>query len=61
VAAPSHRTALGALFLVLATAFAGVAYAGAAAGEAAGWVVAVAAAALAVWLAGMAVRALRRR
>jgi hypothetical protein len=59
--APSHRSALGALFLVLAAAFAGIAYAGAHAGETAGWVIAGAAAALALWLASMAVRGLLRR
>jgi hypothetical protein len=57
----SQRRALGALFLLLASGFAGVAYA---AGDGAGgdvgrWVIVVAAAALAVWLATMAVRALR--
>jgi hypothetical protein len=61
VAAPSQRRALGALFLVLAAAFGGVAvesirsYAGARS-----LVVAFAAGALAAWLGGLAVRALRR-
>jgi hypothetical protein len=52
---------MGALFVILACAFAGVAYAAAhdAGGGAGRWVVAFAAAALAVWLASMAVRALR--
>jgi hypothetical protein len=56
-----RRPALGALFVLLACGFAGVAYgAGRGAGGDAGrWVVAVAAAALAVWLATMALRALR--
>jgi hypothetical protein len=61
VAAPSQRRALGALFLVLAAAFAGVAvesiraYAGARS-----LVVGLASAAIALWLAGLAFRALRR-
>jgi hypothetical protein len=61
VAAPSQRRALGALFLVLAAAFAGVAvasvrsYAGARS-----IVIGFAAGALALWLAGLAIRALRR-
>ncbi len=52
---------MGALFVVLACAFAGVAYAAGngAGGSGARWVVAFAAAALAVWLASLAVRALR--
>jgi hypothetical protein len=56
-----RRPALGALFIVLACGFAGVAYgAGRGAGDQAGrWVVAVAAGALALWLASMAFRALR--
>ena len=60
MAAPSHRTALGALFLVLAAAFAGVAYTAAQAGEGGSWVIAVAAGVLALWLGGLAVRALFR-
>ena len=57
----NQRRVLGALFTVLALGFAGVAYAAArGAGGAAGrWIIVVAAAALAVWLASMAVRALR--
>ena len=56
-----QRRALGALFLVLALGMAGIALAAAyaASNVGAGWVIAVAAAALAVWLASMAVRALR--
>jgi hypothetical protein len=54
--APSQRRALGALFLVLAALFAGIAVAAAGAGI---WVIAVAGAALALWLAGMSIRALR--
>ena len=52
----SHRRPLGALFLVLALMFAGIA---AAAVEGRVWVVAFAGAVLALWLGGMAVRALR--
>jgi hypothetical protein len=57
----SQRRALGALFLVLALGFAGVAFAALSSdvGQARRIVVAAAAAALAVWLATMAVRALR--
>lgn len=56
-----QRPALGALFLLLAVAFAGVATESAwgAGGEVRRWVVALAAAALALWLAGLAVRLLR--
>jgi hypothetical protein len=63
MAAPQQRAALGALFLFLAAAFAGVAYAaGRAAQEhAALWVVAVAAAVLAVWLGTLSLRAFVRR
>ena len=61
MAAPSQRRALGTLFLLLAAAFAGVAFAAGAAdsGSAARWVVAVAAGVIALWLLGLAVRALR--
>jgi hypothetical protein len=58
VAAPSQRTALGALFLVLAALFAGIALAAGAAGGG-GWVIALAAAALALWLLSMSLRAFR--
>jgi hypothetical protein len=56
-----QRPALGALFALLAIGFAGVAFAAlrGAGHDAARWVVAVAAAALAAWLATMALRALR--
>jgi hypothetical protein len=56
-----QRRALGALFALLAIAFAGVAYAALSsdAGQARRIVIAAAAAALAVWLATMAARALR--
>jgi hypothetical protein len=61
MAGPSHRRALGALFLVLAVAFAGVAFAAfQAEREAAGWVIGLAASALALWLGSLAVRALWR-
>lgn len=56
-----QRRALGALFLLLAIGMAGIAF-GAAYGarhEGVGWAIALAAAALAVWLASMAFRALR--
>ena len=53
-----RRPSLGALFVLLATGFAGIAvYAAQAGGQA--WVVAVAAAVLALWLAELAFRALR--
>ena len=62
VARPSPRQrALGTLFLLLALAFAGVAYGAGVAhtDSAARWVVAVAAGLLAAWLLGLAVRAFR--
>jgi hypothetical protein len=59
VPAPSQRRALGALFLILAIAFAGVAWAGISAGGGA-LVVGLAAAAIGAWLASMAFRGLRR-
>jgi hypothetical protein len=52
------RPALGALFLLLALGFAGIAYAAAVAGDAA-WIVAGAAALMAVWMGEQAYRALR--
>jgi hypothetical protein len=56
-----QRRALGALFAFLALGFAGIAFAaGYGARDAgAGWVIAVAAFALAVWFASMAVKAFR--
>ena len=56
------RRPLGALFLLLACAFGGIAAISAdgAGGEVRRWVVAAAAAALAVWMAGLALRALRK-
>ena len=60
---PSQRRALGVLFLVLAASFAGLAAASAsgAGSTLARWVVAAAAAALALWLASLAWRAFRPR
>jgi Flp pilus assembly protein TadB len=57
VARPSQRPALGALFLLIAVAFAGIAWT---AGNAGVWVVAAAAAALAAWMASLAWQMLRR-
>jgi hypothetical protein len=56
-----QRRALGALFMVLAIGFAGIAFAAVygANNVGAGWAIGVAAAALAVWFASMAYRALR--
>jgi hypothetical protein len=56
------RRPLGALFLLLASAFAGIAAVSAdgAGGNVGRWIVAAAAAALAVWMAGLALRALRK-
>ena len=57
----TQRPALGALFALLALAFAGVAFAAGngAGGQIGRWIVALAAAALAVWLASLAYRTLR--
>ena len=54
---PSQRRALGALFLLLFLFFAGITWAAA---VAAVWPVALAAAALALWLGTLALSALRR-
>jgi hypothetical protein len=56
-----QRRALGALFALLAIGFAGIAFAAGygARNVGAGWVIAVAAVALAFWFASMAYRALR--
>jgi hypothetical protein len=56
-----QRRALGALFTLLALALAGVAYESAhgAGGSAGRWIVAAASAAIAIWLATLAFRALR--
>jgi hypothetical protein len=61
--APQQRSALGVLFLFLAAALAGVAYAAArAAQDHAGlWIVVAAAAVLAVWLGSLGLRAFVRR
>jgi Flp pilus assembly protein TadB len=56
VRAPTQRRALGALFLVLAMLFAGIAVAGTGAGV---WPVAVAGAALALWMLSLVARAWR--
>ena len=62
MAAPSQRRALGALFLVLAAALGAVAAASIRAHAGVrGWVIGFAAAAIAVWLGGLSLRALRRR
>ena len=58
MAAPSQRSVLGALFLFLAAAFAGIAVT---AVQADVWVVAIAAAAIAMWLGTLAFRALGLR
>ena len=58
MAAATHRRALGALFLLLALGFGGVAWAAGVAGE---WVIVVAAAAMGLWLASLAFRALKPR
>jgi hypothetical protein len=57
----SQRRALGALFLLLAVGLAGIAVGAIrdARDEGVGWAIAIAAAALAVWLASMAFRAMR--
>jgi hypothetical protein len=56
-----QKPALGALFALLAVGFAGIAFTAlyGAGGDVARWIIALAAAALAVWLASMAFRALR--
>ena len=56
VRAPTQRRALGALFLLLAALFAGIAVAGTNAGV---WPVAIAGLALCLWMIGMVVRAWR--
>ena len=53
---PSQRRALGALFAALALGFAAIAVA---AGRAERWIIALAAAALALWMGGLAAQALR--
>jgi hypothetical protein len=56
VAAPTQRRALGGLFLLLALGFGGIAYAAATADQ---WIVVAAAAAIALWVGGLAARSLR--
>jgi membrane protein YdbS with pleckstrin-like domain len=56
VASSSQRRALGALFLLLAVAFAGIAFA---AGTAKEWIIVAAAAVIALWMIGLAARGLR--
>ena len=56
MAASPQRRALGALFLLLAVAFAGIAFA---AGTARQWIIVGAAAAIALWMVGLAARGLR--
>ena len=61
MAAPSQRRALGALFALLALGFVGIAAAAIASRSGArSVVVGAAAAAIAFWMAGLALRALRR-
>jgi hypothetical protein len=57
LSAPAQRRALGVLFVLLTAVFAGVSVAGGTAGQ---WVIAAAAAVLAVWMAGLALKGLRR-
>jgi hypothetical protein len=59
--AASQRRALGALFLVLAIFFGGIAFSAFAAEDRTVWVVGVAAGAVALWLASASFRNLRRR
>ena len=56
MAAPSQRRALGVLFLLLALAFGGIAVAAVTAEQ---WIIVGAAAAIALWFAGLAVRGLK--
>ena len=56
MAAPSQRRALGALFLLLALGFGGIAFA---AGTAERWVIVGAASAIALWMASLALRGLK--
>jgi hypothetical protein len=59
--AVSQRRALGALFLLLAIFFAGIAFTAFAAENREVWVIGVAAATLALWLTGLAARSLWHR
>ena len=56
----AHRRALGALFLLLAIFFAGIAFTAFNAEEKTVWVVGAAAGAMALWMAGLSFRSLRR-
>ena len=56
--ARGKRRSLGALFVLLALGFAGIGFAAARAGGSA-WVIALASAALAIWMGELAFRALR--
>ena len=56
MAASPQRRALGVLFLLLAVAFAGIAFA---AGTAKEWIIVAAAAVIALWMIGLAARGLR--
>jgi hypothetical protein len=58
--AASQRRALGALFLVLAVFFSGIAFTAFAAEDRKVWVIGAAAGGLALWLAGLAARSFRR-
>jgi hypothetical protein len=59
--AASQRRALGALFFVLAIFFAGIAFTAFASEDRSVWVIGAAAGGLALWLAGLSLRNLRRR
>ncbi|MBA2567937.1 MAG: hypothetical protein H0V11_01180 [Actinobacteria bacterium] len=59
--AASQRRALGALFLVLAVFFTGIALTAFSSEDRTVWVVGVAAGVIALWLAGMAFKGLRHR
>ena len=56
MAAPPQRRALGALFLLLALGFGGIAFA---AGTAERWIIVGAASAIALWMASLAFRGLK--
>jgi hypothetical protein len=58
VRTPQQRARLGLLFLLLGVAFAGIAWAAAQAGQ---WAIVAGAAAIGVWLGGLAARSLRPR
>jgi hypothetical protein len=58
VRTPAQRGALGSLFLILAACVAGVAWAAADANQ---WLISTPAVVIALWLAGLSVRAFRAR